>query len=226
MGSQHPTASSSSTALDNRAEPFSTKKETVSGKKSNPSLSGGKDSTAMLIKMIEMEMVIDDIVFINVMATPTMGAEFPEMYDYLDKLEDYIGRKITRVPSVISFDEGFHQTYKKGARKGVIYGYPFTIGAWCNDRLKLRAIEKHYKTYGEHIRYLGIAADETKRLKHLTPNCRAPLADWRMTEQDCINFLKERDMMNPLYKKFKRLRMYVSIFRVVSNSGSLLLYDW
>ena len=69
------------------------------------SLSGGKDSTAMLIKMIEMGMVIDDIVFINVMATPTMGAEFPEMYDYLDKLEDYIGRKITRVPSVISFDE-------------------------------------------------------------------------------------------------------------------------
>ena len=51
------------------------------------SLSGGKDSTAMLIKMIEMGMVIDDIVFINVMATPTMGAEFPEMYDYLDKLE-------------------------------------------------------------------------------------------------------------------------------------------
>ena len=169
------------------------------------SLSGGKDSTAMLIKMIEMGMVIDDIVFINVMATPTMGAEFPEMYDYLDKLEGYIGRKITRVPSVISFDEGFHQTYKKGARKGAIYGYPFTIGAWCNDRLKLRAIEKHYKTYGEHIRYLGIAADETKRLKHLTPNCRAPLADWRMTEQDCINFLQERDMMNPLYKKFKRL---------------------
>ena len=38
------------------------------------SLSGGKDSTAMLIKMIEMGMVIDDIVFINVMATPTMGA--------------------------------------------------------------------------------------------------------------------------------------------------------
>lgn len=169
------------------------------------SLSGGKDSTAMLIKMIEMGMVIDDIVFINVMATPTMGAEFPEMYDYLDKLEDYIGRKITGVPSVISFDEGFHQTYKKGARKGAIYGYPFTIGAWCNDRLKLRAIEKHYKTYGEHIRYLGIAADETKRLNHLTPNCRAPLADWRMTEQDCINFLQERDMMNPLYKKFKRL---------------------
>lgn len=26
-----------------------------------------------------------------------------------------------------------------------------------------------------------------------------------MTEQDCIDFLKKRDMLNPLYQKFRRL---------------------
>ena len=26
-----------------------------------------------------------------------------------------------------------------------------------------------------------------------------------MTEQDCVEFLKKRDMLNPLYQKFKRL---------------------
>ena len=26
-----------------------------------------------------------------------------------------------------------------------------------------------------------------------------------MTEQDCVDFLKKRDMLNPLYQKFKRL---------------------
>lgn len=170
------------------------------------SYSGGKDSSAMLIRMVEENMPIDDIVFINVMATPTMGAEFPEMYEYLEKMEDYIHQKITIVPSVISFDEGFHQTYQTGKRAGTIYGYPLTVGAWCNDRLKLRAINRHYKSYGDHIRYLGLAADETKRLARLHPNCRAPLAaDWGMTEQDCIAFLKERNMMNPLYEKFRRL---------------------
>lgn len=169
------------------------------------SYSGGKDSSAMLIRMVEEGMPIDDIVFINVMATPTMGAEFPEMYEYLKKMEDYIHRKITLVPSVISFDEGFHQIYQKGKRAGTIYGYPLTVGAWCNDRLKLRTINRHYKTYGEHIRYLGLAADEKKRIARLDSKCRTPLVEWEMTEKDCLAFLEKRGMVNPLYKKFRRL---------------------
>ena len=169
------------------------------------SYSGGKDSTAMLVRMIETGMPIDDIVFINVMATPDMGAEFPEMYEYLKKVERYIQRKITIVPSVISFDEGFHQKYLTGKRTGCIYGYPLTVGAWCNDRLKLRAINRHYKSYGDHIRYIGLAADEPKRLARMRPNCRAPLAEWGMTEKNCIAYLEKRNLMNPLYQKFKRL---------------------
>lgn len=169
------------------------------------SFSGGKDSSAMLIRMVEEGMPIDDIVFINVMATPTLGAELPEMYEYIERMERYIGRKITVVPSVMSFHEGFHQVYQTGSRAGTIYGFPLTIGAWCNDRLKMRAIRRHYKTYGEHIRYLGLAADESARIARLDPFCRAPLADWGMTEQDCIDYLEARGMMNPLYRKFRRL---------------------
>ena len=169
------------------------------------SWSGGKDSSAMLIRMVEEGMPIDDIVFIEVMATPTLGGELPEMYEYIGKMERYIGRKITVVRSVLDFDTVFHQAYQKGQRTGTIYGFPLTCGAWCNDRLKLRTIRKHYKTYGEHIRYIGIAADELKRLARLEACCRAPLAEWGMTEQDCVDFLKKREMLNPLYQKFKRL---------------------
>lgn len=68
----------------------------------------------MLIRMVEEGMPIDDIVFIKVMATPTLGAELPEMYEYIDKMEIYIGRKITVVPSVLDFDTIFHQTYQSG----------------------------------------------------------------------------------------------------------------
>lgn len=150
--------------------------------------SGGKDSTAMLIRMIEEGMHIDDIVFIKVMATNEIGGDYPEMYEYIEKVEEYIGRKITIVPSINSFDKVFHQKYQTGKRAGVIYGFPVTIGAWCNDRLKLKTIRQHYKIYGEHINYLGIAADEPKRLAKLQPNCRAPLAEWGMNEQDCLNY--------------------------------------
>lgn len=182
------------------------------------SFSGGKDSTAMLIRMIEEGMPIDDIVFIKVMATATIGAELPEMYEYIARVEEYIHRKITVVPSVLNFDDVFHQVYMSGQRTGIIYGYPLTVGAWCNDRLKLRTIRSHYKSYGKHIRYLGIAADEPERLERLDSFCRAPLADWGMTEKDCISFLQKRNMMNPLYEKFRRLGCW---FCVKQNLDSL-----
>ncbi len=169
------------------------------------SFSGGKDSTSMLIRMIEEGMSIDDIVFINVMATPTIGGELPEMYEYINKVEKYIGRKITIVPSLKNFDDVFHQVFQIGKRVGTIYGFPNTIGAWCNSRLKIQTINRHYKIYGKHIRYLGLAFDEPNRLARLAPDFRAPLAEWSMTEQDCINFLEDRGILNPLYQKFRRL---------------------
>lgn len=169
------------------------------------SWSGGKDSSTMLIRMVEEGMPIDDIVFIKVMATPTLGAELPEMYEYIDKMEIYIGRKITVVPSVLDFDTIFHQTYQSGQWAGKMYGFPLTVGAWCNSRLKLRTIQHHFKSYGKHTRYIGLAADEPERIARLEPFCRTPLAEWGMTEQDCVDFLKKRDMLNPLYQKFKRL---------------------
>ena len=43
------------------------------------SFSGGKDSTAMLLKMIEKGMPIDEIIFCDT------TAEFPEMYDHIKK---------------------------------------------------------------------------------------------------------------------------------------------
>lgn len=150
-------------------------------------------------------MPIDDIVFIHVMATPTLGGELPEMYEYIHRMERYIDRKITIVRSSVDFDTMFHQTYRMGNRVGQIYGFPYTVGVWCNDRLKQRTIRQHFKTYGEHIRYLGLAADEPKRLAKLDPFCRALLAEWGMTEQDCSDFLEKREMSNPLYRKFKRL---------------------
>ena len=45
------------------------------------SFSGGKDSTAMLLKMIEEKIPIDCILFCDT------GLEFPQMYEHIDKIE-------------------------------------------------------------------------------------------------------------------------------------------
>ena len=55
------------------------------------SLSGGKDSTAMLLRMIEEGMRIDLIMFCDT------GLEFPALYRHLDKLEKEIGMPIVRI---------------------------------------------------------------------------------------------------------------------------------
>ena len=51
------------------------------------SFSGGKDSTAMLLKMVEKRMQIDCILFCDT------GLEFPEMYGHIAKVERDIGRE-------------------------------------------------------------------------------------------------------------------------------------
>ena len=42
------------------------------------SLSGGKDSTAMLIRMLELGYQVDDIVFVDVRFNSKWGGDFPK----------------------------------------------------------------------------------------------------------------------------------------------------
>ena len=51
------------------------------------SLSGGKDSTAMLLLMIEQDMPIDMVL------SADTGMEFPEMYEHLAKLDEHLFRE-------------------------------------------------------------------------------------------------------------------------------------
>ena len=46
------------------------------------SFSGGKDSTAMLLMMIEKKMQIDEIIFCDT------TVEFPQMIEHIDQVEE------------------------------------------------------------------------------------------------------------------------------------------
>ena len=75
--------------------------------------SGGKDSTAMLLMMLEKGMPVDEIIFCDT------GKEFPEMYEHIRKVEEYTGRPITRLKAPKSFDYYFCQHIKtKGKNQG------------------------------------------------------------------------------------------------------------
>lgn len=55
------------------------------------SFSGGKDSTAMLLMMLDRNEPIHSVIFYDT------GWEFPGMLDHVDKVEKYIGMEITRL---------------------------------------------------------------------------------------------------------------------------------
>lgn len=77
------------------------------------SFSGGKDSTAMLLKMLENNMQIDEIIFCDT------GKEFPQMYEHIKKVEDYIKRPITILKAEKSFDYYMFEHEKtKGKNNG------------------------------------------------------------------------------------------------------------
>ncbi|GAH74603.1 unnamed protein product [marine sediment metagenome] len=60
-------------------------------KKHYVSFSGGKDSTAMLLRMLELGIPIHEIRYFD-----SGSWEYPQMREHVDKVEKYIGRPITR----------------------------------------------------------------------------------------------------------------------------------
>ncbi|RXM79594.1 reductase [Clostridium tetani] len=172
------------------------------------SFSGGKDSTAMILKIIELELPLDNIVFCDT------GLEFGEQNNMikicLRKFKELKpSLKIDVIKSEKTFEEYFYTVNTTGKRKGQIWGWPFMLGVWCNSRLKMKPLNKYFRLIGEHKRYVGIAADEEERYERLKSNCIAPLYDLKMTEEDCLNYIKEKGFRNPLYWKFERLGCYL-----------------
>lgn len=166
------------------------------------SFSGGKDSTAMLLRMIELELPIDEIVFADT------GFEFPELYDYISKIEEHIERKITVLkPEEGLFEKWFYGKAVKGKWKGNPRGFPLVaFPCWWSRESKIRPLHKIQKD-AERV-YVGIAYDEKERMSKTDGKLIYPLVDWKWTEQDCIDYLNKKGLFNPLYVNFNRLGCY------------------
>ena len=166
------------------------------------SFSGGKDSTAMLLMMIEKGMPIDDIIFCDT------GVEFPAMYDHINQVEKYIGRKVTILHGEHDFEFYLLNYEPKRKNKNWVgikgYSFPSMQQRWCTAYLKRDVFKRYLKKYkGEEIkRYIGIAYDEPKRIKD---KCY-PLYDWQITEKQALEYCYSKGFTwGGLYKHFNRV---------------------
>ena len=164
------------------------------------SISYGKDSLAMLEIIHRNRLPLDRIIHAEVMATPEIHSDLPPMIEFKDRADkiifDKYGIHVERLKSVKSYEEYFYSKFTEKSRMcGQIYGFPLTLGSWCNNRLKTGVLEKGNT---KAFKYIGIAVDEPKRIKS-HPMKIYPLVDYGITEQWCRDWCEENGLLSPLY---------------------------
>lgn len=116
-------------------------------------LSGGRDSAALAVFMRQRHPDID----VEYFFTDT-GKELPEVYDYLTRLEGYLGKPIRRLNPDRDFDYWL-KSYKNYL--------PSAQSRWCTRQLKLKPFEgwvREFLDAGETvISYVAIRSDEDYR---------------------------------------------------------------
>jgi hypothetical protein len=98
-------------------------------------LSGGQDSTAMILRLLELGYPVDYIVFSDT------TLEFDEMYEYIDKLDAFFQRKygisITRLKPRRSYESWVFGAVTSGEMEGQIRGVPL-VSMPCFGAEKLK----------------------------------------------------------------------------------------
>jgi 3'-phosphoadenosine 5'-phosphosulfate sulfotransferase (PAPS reductase)/FAD synthetase len=151
------------------------------------SVSFGKDSLAMLLKILEENLPLDEVVFYDT------GAEFNCIYQTRDEVvEKYLkprNIKYTELKPTTDFFEMMLEKEVKHRNGTTSKGYSWCGGAcrW-GTMYKTLAINKQLK--GCKV-YVGIAYDEPKRIERAKLKGQLlPLVDYRMTEQDCLDYCR------------------------------------
>ena len=176
------------------------------------SLSGGKDSTALAFFMKEnMPEIFEktELVFCDT------ECELPETYDYLNKIEIFLNKKITWLRPEKSFEHIM-----------TTCGYlPSPIRRWCTVELKTKPFKNFIKQKsGETIfLYIGIRADELFRAKYNKYKNKKikevyPFVDYGLMKNDIENILLETGINLPKYYEWSnRSGCYFCPFQTKKN---------
>lgn len=148
-------------------------------------LSGGKDSTAMALRLAEVEP--RDYTYV---CTPT-GNELPEMFAHWRSLGELLGKPITPVMA--------------GSLVGLIKkqnALPNWRQRWCTRMLKIEPFAAWMMAQGDVTAYVGLRADEAEREGGdyaAIPGVvtRFPMREWGWTVTDVWKYLDERGVSVP-----------------------------
>lgn len=176
------------------------------------SFSGGKDSSAVVLRMIELGEHIDEVLCCDTFK------EFPAMYRHIEKVKKLVeeaGIKFTMLRAEQTFDY-FMFDHKAKSRNGnpqrCGYSWASSRIRWCTTRLKINVINKYIKQMRSQynlIQIIGIAFDEEYRLErenNQQENMRFPLVEWGWTEHQALQYCYSKGFdWEGLYELFDRV---------------------
>lgn len=157
-------------------------------------LSGGRDSTALAV-MTSQERLDCHYIFCDT------KAEYPEVYQYLEKIERTLGITIIRIES-----PGFETILKQKQ-----YFFPSPMRRWCTQLLKVKPMQNWLKQFGDKTicTLVGSRVDE-KRMRPLKKIGSAgeirvfPFLDLGYGLRDVKRILIESGIGEPIYYNWKR----------------------
>lgn len=128
------------------------------------SCSFGKDSLAMILKLLELHYPLDEVIYYNT------GAEFKAIDNNKNKLIPILEKNNIVFTELKPKEDFFYTMLERKVKHNdgtITNGYMWCGGVtrWGTSN-KVNAIKEHYKKYGDEfvIEYVGIAIDEQERI--------------------------------------------------------------
>ncbi len=157
------------------------------------SVSFGKDSLAMLLRLLEEKKPLKAVLFYDT------GMEFDAIYRIRDKVKVILDKLSIEFVELHPQEEFLYSMLERQVKYRNKGGYHYGYG-WCGGTCrwgtsaKMDAIRKYKKSLGEEVKdNIGIAADEPRRFdKAKSEGKLLPLVEWNMTEEDCLAYCRSR----------------------------------
>lgn len=169
--------------------------------------SGGKDSTATVLKAIELRIPIKEVIYVRLMYDDNIGAVIPTIDEFVLKTAEKFKnmginvRIIEPKETAKCISEKIYKRSKYSHKNGTRYTMMVFIRGMCRmQRNKEFKIENKYQL-------IGIGADEIERYNRLdNKHKKSLLFDLGITQTRAKEICKEHKMLNPIYEdlKFKR----------------------
>ena len=150
-------------------------------------VSGGKDSLAQVLFILDYGLPLDEVVYFN------NGMDFTAIGNIFSKLKPILEERGVGFVELRPENDFLYDMLERpveSEQKGKHNGY-----GWCGGRCrwgttyKIDALERYAQG---SIQYIGIAADEEHRRAELTGAKKSILIEQGITEADCLTYCRER----------------------------------